>query len=126
MKKIAALLLTFSLVLSVLVPGTAEAKTVQKKFTMRVRELKRLTIKNAKKRVVWKTLSGKNKIHVYKGEKKSVFILAKKKGTVRFTRYGGNPDADADPVSDSGANPCSAGNDHRASGKLRKRSIAPC
>ena len=67
MKKIAALLLTFSLVLSVLVPGTAEAKTVQKKFTMRVRELKRLTIKNAKKRVVWKTLSGKNKIHVYKG-----------------------------------------------------------
>ena len=84
MKKIAALLLTFSLVLSVLVPGTAEAKTVQKKFTMRVRELKRLTIKNAKKRVVWKTLSGKNKIHVYKGEKKSVFILAKKKGTVRL------------------------------------------
>lgn len=84
MKKIAALLLTLSLVLSLLVPGTAEAKTVQKKFTMRVRERKRLTIKNAKKRVVWKTLSGKNKIHVYKGEKKSVFILAKKKGTVRL------------------------------------------
>ncbi len=84
MKKIAALLLTLSLVLSLLVPGIAEAKTVQKKFAMRVRELKRLTIKNAKKRVVWKTLSGKNKIHVYKGEKKSVFILAKKKGNVRL------------------------------------------
>ena len=79
MKKIAALLLTLSLVLSVLVPGSAEAKTVQKRFTMRVRELKRLTIKNAKKRVAWKTLSGKNKIRIYKGEKKSVFILAKKK-----------------------------------------------
>ena len=84
MKKIAALLLTLSLVLSVLVPGSAEAKTVQKRFTMRVRELKRLTIKNAKKRVAWKTLSGKNKIRLYKGEKKSVFILAKKKGTVRL------------------------------------------
>ena len=84
MKKIAALLLTLSLVLSLLVPGTAEAKTVQKRFTMRVRELKRLTVKNAKKRVAWKTLSGKNKIRLYKGEKKSVFILAKKKGTVRL------------------------------------------
>ena len=51
MKKIAALLLTLSLVLSILVPEPAEAKTVQKRFTMRVRELKRLTIKNAKKRV---------------------------------------------------------------------------
>ena len=58
MKKIAALLLTLSLVLSILVPEPAEAKTVQKRFTMRVRELKRLTIKNAKKRVAWKTLSG--------------------------------------------------------------------
>ena len=84
MKKIAALLLTLSLVLSILVPEPAEAKTVQKRFTMRVRELKRLTIKNAKKRVGWKTLSGKNKIRLYKGEKKSVFILAKKKGTVRL------------------------------------------
>jgi len=84
MKKIAALLLTLSLVLSILVPEPAEAKTVQKRFTMRVRELKRLTIKNAKKRVAWKTLSGKNKIRLYKGEKKSVFILAKKKGTVRL------------------------------------------
>lgn len=27
---------------------------------------------------------------------------------------------------DSGANPCSTGNDYRAGGKLRKRSIAPC
>lgn len=69
MKKIAALLLTLSLVLSILVPEPAEAKTVQKRFTMRVRELKRLTIKNAKKRVAWKTLSGKNKIRLYKGEK---------------------------------------------------------
>ena len=84
MKKIAAFLLTLSLVLSLLVPRPAEAKTVRKRFTMRVRELKRLTIKNAKKRVAWKTLSGKNKIRLYKGEKKSVFILAKKKGTVRL------------------------------------------
>ena len=84
MKKIAVLLLTLSLVLSILVPEPAEAKTVQKRFTMRVRELKRLTIKNAKKRVAWKTLSGKNKIRLYKGQKKSVFILAKKKGTVRL------------------------------------------
>ncbi len=60
-------------------------KRYKKKFTMRVRELKRLTIKNAKKRVVWKTLSGKNKIHVYKGEKKSVFILAKKEGNCSLT-----------------------------------------
>ena len=41
MKKIAALLLTLSFVLSILVPEPAEAKTVQKRFTMRVRELKR-------------------------------------------------------------------------------------
>ena len=84
MKRTAALLLTLALVLSVLVPGSAEAKTVQKRFTMRVRELKRLTIKNAKKRVAWKTLSGKNKIHLYKDGKRAVFILAKKKGTVRL------------------------------------------
>lgn len=85
MKRTAALLLTLALVLSVLVPGgSVEAKTVKKNFTMRVRELKHLTIKNAKKRVVWKKLSGKNKIRLYKDGKKSVFILSKKKGTARL------------------------------------------
>ena len=143
MKKIAALLLTLSLVLSILVPGPAEAKTVQKRFTMRVRELKRLTIKNAKKRVAWKTLSGKNKIRLYKGEKKSVFILAKKKGTVRLQAKTGKKkivykitikkalqetEEIPAPTSTPAATPepTSTGNDYRAGGKLRKRSIAPC
>lgn len=80
MKKIAALLLTRHWCLSILVPGTRRGKTVQKRFTMRVRELKRLTIKNAKKRVAWKTLSGKNKIRLYKGEKKIGFHSGKKEG----------------------------------------------
>ncbi len=85
MKRTAALLLTLALVLSVLTPGSAaEAKTVKKNISMRVRELKHLTIKNTKKRVVWKKLSGKNKIHLYKDGKRAVFILAKKKGTVRL------------------------------------------
>lgn len=85
MKRTAALLLTLALVLSVLTPGSAaEAKTVKKNFSMRVRELKHLTVKNTKKRVVWKKLSGKNKIHLYKDGKRAVFILAKRKGTVRL------------------------------------------
>lgn len=84
MKRTAALLLTLALILSVLVPGSAEAKTVQKSFSMRVRELKHLTIKNTKKRVVWKKLSGKNKIRLYKDGKRAVFIRAKKKGTARL------------------------------------------
>ena len=45
MKRTAALLLTLALVLSVLTPGSAaEAKTVKKNFSMRVRELKHLTL----------------------------------------------------------------------------------
>ena len=85
MKRTAALLLTLALVLSVLTPGSAaEAKTVKKNFSMRVREFKHLTVKKTKKRVVWKKLSGKNKIHLYKDGKRAVVILAKRKGTVRL------------------------------------------
>ena len=83
MKKIAALLLTLSLVLSILVPEPAEAKTVQKRFTMRVRELKRLTIKNAKKRVAWKTLSGKAKKNRFSfwQKRRELFACRQKQGS---------------------------------------------
>ncbi len=56
----------------------------QKQVTLHIGQEKLLSIKNAKKKVGWKIISGKKCIKITQFKKNSVKILAKKKGTAKI------------------------------------------
>lgn len=85
--KLMAGILSFSLLLG-MIPSTAvsAAKKVSlstKKLTVTKGKSKTLKVKNAKKKVTWKIISGKKNIVVKKKGKTAVTILGKKKGTAK-------------------------------------------
>ena len=92
MKKIAALVLTLALVAgSFAHPVEIGAKVLKENaFSIHVKEAKKLSIQNVKKKVVWKIISGKDKIRITTSGKVSVIVRGKKKGTSKLQAKAGS------------------------------------
>lgn len=92
-KKLIALLLTLAFIIS-LTPisnGTAKKRVHLNQDDFYLLEGMSVQVKlvNAKQEVKWSVISGKNKVRLFTGNKKSVFVVALKKGTAKIRAKAG-------------------------------------